>query len=150
MKVPQAGSVRVEDDVEIGANATIDRGRFGATLIGAGSKIDNLVQIGHNVVLGENVLIVSQAGIAGSTQLGAGVVLGGQVGVGGHLRISSGVRVAGHSGVIGDLETPGDYFGYPARPRVQALRAAALPGTTKRLMKRVKALEAKLAEMESL
>ncbi len=149
VKVPQAGTVRIEDDVEIGANSTIDRGRFGATVIGAGSKIDNQVQVAHNVVLGENVMLVAQVGVAGSTHLEPGVVMGGQSGVGGHLRIASGIRIAGGSGVIGSLDEPGDYFGFPARPRTQAMRALALPKSVQRLSARVKALEAKLAEVES-
>lgn len=115
-KVPQLGNVQIGNDVEIGAGSCIDRGAFGPTIIGRGCKIDNLVQIGHNVVLGEFVIVCGQVGIAGSVKIGDGVVLGGQSGVADHLNLSKGVRVAGGAGVVGDLKEPGDYAGYPAIP----------------------------------
>src|SRR6185437_5792725 len=99
-KVPQIGNVIIRDDVEIGANVTIDRGALGPTIIGKGTKIDNLVQIGHNVSLGEHCLLVSQVGIAGSTKLGSYVILGGQAGLAGHLKIGNRVSVAAQSGVM--------------------------------------------------
>jgi len=102
-KVPQIGNVIIRDDVEIGANVTIDRGALGPTIIGRGSKIDNLVQIGHNVVIGENCLVVAQAGIAGSTRLGNYVVLGGQVGLAGHLKIGNRASVGAQSGVMTNI-----------------------------------------------
>ena len=145
VKVPQVGTVAVEDDVEIGANTTIDRGRFGQTRIGAGSKLDNLVQVAHNVELGRSVLLISQVGIAGSTRLGDMVVVAGQAGIGGHLEIASGVRVGGGAGVYGDLLEPGDYAGMPARPRTESMRRLGVSGRVDRLMARVKALEARLA-----
>src|SRR5690606_32223532 len=98
-KIPQVGSVVVEDDVEIGANVTIDRGTLGNTRIGAGTKIDNLVQIGHNVQIGKHCLLVAQVGISGSTQVGDQVVLAGQTGVAGHLHIGDRVVAAGKSGI---------------------------------------------------
>lgn len=115
-KVPQIGGVRIESDVEIGANACVDRGAFGPTIIGKGTKIDNLSQIGHNSVLGNYVIVCGQVGIAGSTSIADGVVLGGQVGVADHISITKGVRVGGGSGVTTNLSEPGDYMGYPAVP----------------------------------
>lgn len=148
VKVPQVGIVRVEDDVEIGANTAIDRARFGVTRVGAGSKIDNLVQVAHNVELGRGVLLISQVGIAGSAKLCDSVIVAGQAGIGGHLEISSGVRVGGQSGVFGDLEQPGDYFGTPARPRTETMRRLALPTRVERLQTRLKDLERRLAALE--
>ncbi len=116
LKIPQLGAVVVNDDVEIGANSTIDRGSTGDTVIGAGSWIDNLVQVAHNVRLGRGCIIVSQAGIAGSTHLGDGVMVGGQSGVGGHLRIGDGAEIAGKSGVMRDIPAGGRYGGFPATP----------------------------------
>jgi UDP-3-O-[3-hydroxymyristoyl] glucosamine N-acyltransferase len=118
-KVPQIGIVRIESDVEIGANSCIDRGAFGPTIIGRGTKIDNLVQIGHNAVLGNFVIVCGQVGIAGSTSIEDGVVLGGHVGVADHITIAKGARVGGGSSVISNLSTPGDYMGYPAIPATE-------------------------------
>ena len=115
-KVPQLGRVIIEDDVEIGANTCIDRGSAPDTIIGQGSKIDNLVQIGHNVRTGRHCIIVAQVGISGSTTLGDGVVLGGQAGLAGHLRIGSNARIAAQSGVIQDIPPDSSYGGYPAVP----------------------------------
>jgi UDP-3-O-[3-hydroxymyristoyl] glucosamine N-acyltransferase len=148
VKVPQAGNVVVEDEVEIGANCTIDRARFGATRIGRGAKLDNLVHVAHNVQVGPGALLIAQAGIAGSAEIGAGAILAGQAGVGGHTRIASGVRVGGQAGVYGDLTEPGDYMGTPARPRGEALRAMASPKRVERLLQRVTELEARLARIE--
>jgi len=116
LKVPQLGRVLVGDDVEIGANACIDRGSMGDTVIGPGCIIDNLVQIGHNVRLGRGCVIVSQVGISGSTHLGDFVVLGGQVGLAGHLEIGSGARLAAKSGVAKNIPAGQDWGGYPAVP----------------------------------
>jgi UDP-3-O-[3-hydroxymyristoyl] glucosamine N-acyltransferase len=113
-KVPQVGVVIIGDHVEIGAGATIDRATVGATSIGSHTKIDNHVQIGHNVVVGSHCLLCAQVGIAGSATLGNGVVLGGGTGVADHVTIASGVRVGGHSGVTGDIDEAGDYLGMPA------------------------------------
>ncbi len=116
LKVPQLGRVLVEDDVEIGANTTIDRGTGPDTVIGAGTKIDNLVQIGHNVRLGRNCVVVSQVGISGSTTIGDFVMIGGQGGLAGHLNIGSGVQIAAQSGVMRDIEPGQKVGGSPATP----------------------------------
>jgi UDP-3-O-[3-hydroxymyristoyl] glucosamine N-acyltransferase len=124
-KVPHVGRCVIQNDVEIGANTTIDRGSISDTVIGAGTKIDNLVQIAHNVRVGRLCLIVAQAGIAGSTVLDDGVVIGGQVGLGGHITIGKGARVAAQGGVFGDIPAGETWSGYPARPHKEALRAQA-------------------------
>lgn len=116
IKVPQLGRVIIENDVEIGANSCIDRGAGPDTVIGAGTKIDNLVQIGHNVVTGKGCIIVSQVGISGSTKLGDYVVVGGQVGIAGHLEIGSGAQIAAQSGVMKDIPPKGIVGGSPAMP----------------------------------
>ncbi len=116
LKVPQLGRVMIGDGVEIGSGTCIDRGAGPDTIIGSGSKIDNLVQIGHNVQLGKHCVIVSQVGIAGSTIVGDGTMLGGQVGVSGHLNIGSGVKVAAQSGIISDIPAGATFGGYPAQP----------------------------------
>ena len=132
-KVPQLGRVIIEDDVEIGANTTIDRGAAADTVIGAGTKIDNLVQIGHNVVIGRSCVIVAQVGISGSCTLGDGVVLGGQVGLADHLTVGSGAQVAAQSGLMRDVEPREVVMGSPAKPIRQFWREiAALSRLTKR------------------
>jgi UDP-3-O-[3-hydroxymyristoyl] glucosamine N-acyltransferase len=115
-KVPQIGRVIIQDDVEIGANTTIDRGASRDTVIGEGTKIDNLVQIGHNVVIGRHCVIVAQVGISGSATLEDFVVLGGQVGVVGHLRIGKGAQIAGSSNVNSDVPPGAKWGGTPAKP----------------------------------
>ncbi len=136
-KIPQIGSVLIHDDVEIGANVTIDRGALGPTVIGRGTKIDNLVQIAHNVNIGEHCLIVAQVGIAGSTKLGAGVTLAGQVGVAGHLKIGNRVTVAAQSGVMHEIGDGQKWFGSPAQPdhtmKRQLLALKRLPELARRL-----------------
>jgi UDP-3-O-[3-hydroxymyristoyl] glucosamine N-acyltransferase len=124
-KVPQAGIVVVEDDVEIGANTAIDRAALGVTRIGRGAKIDNLVQIAHNVEIGPLSLIVAQVGIAGSTKLGMGVVIGGQAGIVGHIEIGAGVRVAAQAGIMEDVEAGETLSGTPSQPHAQWLRNIA-------------------------
>ncbi|MGA2176498.1 MAG: UDP-3-O-(3-hydroxymyristoyl)glucosamine N-acyltransferase [Verrucomicrobiota bacterium] len=121
-KIPQVGQVIIQDDVEIGANVTIDRGALGPTLIGKGTKIDNLVQIAHNVTLGEHCLVVAQVGIAGSTKVGNYTTLAGQVGLAGHLKIGNKVIVAAQSGVMHDIPDGGKWLGTPAQPDRQAKR----------------------------
>jgi UDP-3-O-[3-hydroxymyristoyl] glucosamine N-acyltransferase len=113
-KVPQIGNVIIGDDVEIGANTCIDRGTIGATKIGPGTKIDNLVQIGHNTQVGSHCFICGGTGIAGSTTIGDGVVIGGACGIADHIEIVSGVRLGGRTGVTSSLKEPGDYLGFPA------------------------------------
>jgi UDP-3-O-[3-hydroxymyristoyl] glucosamine N-acyltransferase len=114
IKVPQLGRVLINDEVEIGAGTCIDRGTGPDTIIGEGTKIDNLVQIGHNVVIGKHAVIVSQVGISGSTRIGDGVVIGGQAGLAGHIRIGAGARIAAQSGVIADIPAGASYGGTPA------------------------------------
>jgi UDP-3-O-[3-hydroxymyristoyl] glucosamine N-acyltransferase len=143
-KVPQMGNVVVGDDVEIGANVTIDRGALGPTTIGRGTKIDNLVQIAHNVTVGENCLVVAQAGIAGSTRLGNHVVLGGQVGLAGHLKIGNRVSIAAQSGVMHDIKDGEKWFGYPAQPDRQTKRQMIALQQLPELFRRVSKLEEKL------
>lgn len=125
-KVPQIGRVIIQDDVEIGAGTTIDRGALRDTTIGEGTKIDNLVQIGHNVQVGRFCVLVAQTGISGSTTIGDYAMLGGQVGVGDHITIGEGAMLAGKSGVISDVPAGGRWGGYPARPRAEWLRGQAV------------------------
>lgn len=143
IKVPQIGNVIIGDDVELGANVTVDRGALAPTVIGKGSKIDNLVQIGHNVVLGEHCIIVSQVGIAGSTKLGDHVVLGGQVGVGGHLKIGSRASVVAQSGVMHDIPEGERWMGAPAQPDRQTKRQMLAIQRLPELIQRVNKLEKK-------
>ncbi len=132
-KVPQLGRVIIHDNVEIGANTTIDRGAIGDTVIGTGTKIDNLVQIAHNVVVGAHCLIVSQAGLAGSCKIGDGVIIGGQVGVTAHVRVGEGAQIAGKTGVMRDIGPGEVVMGYPAKPIREFWRDfAALSRLTKR------------------
>jgi len=126
LKVPQLGRVMIEDDVEIGANATIDRGTGPDTIIGAGTKIDNLVQIGHNVRIGKACVIVAQVGISGSTRIGDFAALGGQVGIAGHLEIGAGVQVAAQSGVMRNVEPGQKIGGSPAQPFREWMRGIAM------------------------
>ena len=145
-KVPQCGTVEVGDDVEIGANSTIDRGRFGPTRILAGTKIDNLVHIAHNVQVGPEALLIAQVGIAGSTRIGRRTVLAGQVGVVGHLEVGDGARVAAQSGISKSLAGGKDYFGSPAREKSEAYRIEAVTHKLPELARRVRALERRLDE----
>jgi UDP-3-O-[3-hydroxymyristoyl] glucosamine N-acyltransferase len=124
-KIPHVGRCILENDVEIGANTTIDRGSIDDTVIGAGTKIDNLVQIGHNVRIGKLCLIMSQVGVAGSTHIGDGVIMAGQAGIGGHIEIGDRVRIGGQAGVFGSVPAGETWSGYPARPHREALRAQA-------------------------
>ncbi len=144
-KLDQLGNVVLGDDVEIGANTTIDRARFQSTSIAEGTKIDNLVQIAHNVEIGKHSLIVAQVGIAGSAKLGDHVVLGGQVAVNGHIQIGNGVRVTACSGVSKSLPSSGDYGGVPVQPLSEYNRNAVYLRRVGELFQRLKALEAKLA-----
>lgn len=149
-KIPQLGSVRIGDDVEIGANSTIDRATFGETVIGKGTKIDNLVQIAHNVALGANNIIVSQTGIAGSTQLGNNVVVGAQGGIAGHLRICDGVMLAARAGVIQNITEAGVYSGlFGVMPHRQALKITLAQACVPALRYRVNRLETQLDGLAS-
>jgi UDP-3-O-[3-hydroxymyristoyl] glucosamine N-acyltransferase len=148
-KVPQVGSVVIEDDVEIGANTAVDRATTGVTRIGAGTKIDNLVQVGHNTSIGRGCLIAGQVGIAGSCVLEDGVIIGGKAGLKDHVRIGRGAVVSAGTAVWGDLAPGVMVSGHPARPHREELRARAevakLGGTTARL----RALERRLEEVEA-
>ena len=139
-KIPHVGRCVIEDDVEIGANTTIDRGSIDDTVIGAGTKIDNLVQIGHNVRIGKLCLIMAQVGIAGSAQVGDGCILAGQAGLGGHITIGAGARIAGQSGVFGDVPPGESWSGYPARPHREALRATGAMFKIAGMMKQLEKL----------
>ena len=148
-KIEQVGIVQLDDDVEVGACTSIDRARFGRTWIGEGTKIDNLVQIGHNCVTGKHCIIVSQTGISGSTRLGDYVTMGGQVGVAGHLEIASQVMLLAKSGVTKSLTEPGAYTGFPAKPLLEGRRMLALPAKIPDLIERVRELERKIADLEA-
>lgn len=143
-KIPQIGRVVIEDDVEIGANVTIDRATTGETRVGAGTKIDNLVHIAHNVRIGRDCLIVAQVGISGSTKVGNRVTLAGQVGVTGHLTIGDGAVIAAQSGVMSDVEPGAVLFGSPGRPIKQAMKLQAIYGKLEELYDTVKQLRKKL------
>ena len=143
-KIPQVGIVRIEDDVEIGAGSCVDRATTGATLVGRGTKIDNLVQVGHNVTIGPLSLLCGQSGIAGSATLGTGVVLAGQAGVVGHIHLTDGVTVAAKSGAVGNLREPGVYSGFPAMPHRAWLKAMAALRELPDLVRRVRRLEKRL------
>jgi UDP-3-O-[3-hydroxymyristoyl] glucosamine N-acyltransferase len=147
-KIEQLGIVRIDDDVEVGANTTIDRARFGETVIGEGTKIDNQVQIGHNVKIGRHCLIVAQVGIAGSTVVGDYVTLAARAGIGGHLKLGDKSTVGGKAGLISDLPAGETWFGYPARPMKEDLRAQMRLKQLGRFFQKVKDLEARILELE--
>jgi UDP-3-O-[3-hydroxymyristoyl] glucosamine N-acyltransferase len=125
-RIPHVGGCVIEDDVDIGSNTTIDRGSIGDTVVGAGTKIDNLVQLGHNVRIGRHCLLMSQVGVAGSSRLGDRVILAGQVGIAGHLTIGDGARLAAQSGLSSDVPAGADFGGYPARANREWLRSLAV------------------------
>ena len=140
-KVPQVGTVVIGDDVEIGANTTIDRSRFEKTEVGEGTKIDNLVQIGHNVVIGRHCLLCAQVGIAGSVTLGDYVVVGGQSGLAGHITVGSGAMIGAKSGVKDDIQPKTSVWGQPSLPILLEQKIIILRGRLPELFKRVDALE---------
>jgi len=140
VKIPHVGRCIIEDDVEIGANTTIDRGSIDDTVIGAGTKIDNLVQIGHNVRVGRGCLIMAQAGVAGSVRIEDGCMILGQVGISGHHTIGKGARLAAQAGVFGDIPAGETWSGYPARPHKEALRAQAALFKLPSLLRRIERL----------
>jgi UDP-3-O-[3-hydroxymyristoyl] glucosamine N-acyltransferase len=148
-KVPQIGAVLIQDDVEIGANVCVDRGALGPTIISRGTKIDNLVQIAHNVTIGEHSLIVAQSGIAGSTKLGTFVTIAGQVGLAGHLKIGNRVTVAAQSGVMHDIPDGDKWFGSPAQPDRQMKRQLIAIHQLPEMLRKVAELERRLAALES-
>ena len=150
-KIPQMGNVVIEDFVEIGSNATIDRATIGSTLIKKGAKLDNLIQIAHNVEIGNNTVIAAQSGVSGSTKLGQNVMVGGQVGIVGHIQIADGSKINAQSGVTKSLKTPNSAVtGSPAFEYTSALRAQAaarkLPAFEKRIIELEKLIQQLLAE----
>jgi UDP-3-O-[3-hydroxymyristoyl] glucosamine N-acyltransferase len=148
-KIPQVATVVLEDDVELGANTTVDRPAVGETRIRAGTKIDNLVMIGHGVTIGRNVLLAAQVGIAGSTDIGDDVVFGGQVGVGGHLAIGRGAIAVGQSGVTHSLDPGVMVAGYPAIDSREWRKASVIFRRLPELKRRIEELEARLAQLTS-
>lgn len=148
-KIPQVGTVVIEDDVEIGANVTIDRARFDQTVIGRGTKIDNLVQVGHNVVMGEHCLVVAQVGISGSVNIGRGAILAGQAGITGHVTIGEGAVVFAQSAVTKSVPPRGQVSGCPAKPHHEAQRAQAHMQRLPRYIKAVQELKKRVEELEA-
>jgi UDP-3-O-[3-hydroxymyristoyl] glucosamine N-acyltransferase len=154
-KVPQLGVVVIEDDCELGCNVCVDRATLGITVVGRGSKIDNLVQIAHNVRLGEHVIMVAQSGIAGSTRIGSGCVVAGQAAISDHLDIGAGARIGGQAGVTNDVAPGSAISGTPARPVKRYLREQAALGRLPELVRQmgrqqqlIEALEVRLAQLE--
>lgn len=147
-KVPQIGNVVLGDDVEVGANSTIDRAKTGTTQIGNGTKIDNLVHIGHNCQIGENCLIVAQVGLSGGVHLGDYTVLAGQSGVAEQVHIGARSVVAGRGGVIGNLPEGSFVSGFPARPHKEVLRVQAASNKLPEMLKKIREMEKRLAELE--
>ncbi len=149
-KVPQTGNVVIEDRVEIGANTTIDRATIGSTVIREGAKLDNLLQIAHNVEIGGDTVIAAQAGISGSTKIGKGVMIGGQAGIVGHIQIADGARINAQSGVSKSIKTPGSAVtGSPAYDYTAALRSQAIARNLPEMEQRIKALEQQLRELQA-
>jgi UDP-3-O-[3-hydroxymyristoyl] glucosamine N-acyltransferase len=146
-KVPQIGNVVVEDNVEIGANCTIDRATIGSTIIHAGAKLDNLIQIAHNVEIGSYTVIAAQSGVSGSTKVGKNVMIGGQVGIVGHINIADGSRINAQSGVTKSINAPMAVTGSPAFNYAAALRAQAVSRNLPELEKRIKELEKQIQMM---
>ncbi len=147
-KIPQLGIVQIDDDVEVGANTTIDRAALGKTWIKRGTKIDNLVQVAHNVVIGEDTLLISQVGISGSVEVGNNVVLAGQVGVAGHIKIGDRVMVGGKSGVPSAVDEGSMVSGIPAIPHQEWLRASAAYRRLPELMREIRNLKERVAALE--
>jgi UDP-3-O-[3-hydroxymyristoyl] glucosamine N-acyltransferase len=147
-KIPQVGNVVIEDDVEIGSNVTIDRATIGTTLIKKGVKIDNLVQIAHNVQIGENSIVIAQVGISGSAEIGSNVVLAGQAGLVGHIKIGDNARVGSQAGVTKSVPADTSVSGYPAQPHSFSKRLHASLQRLPDLLKRVRGLEKKIEAME--
>lgn len=147
-KIPQIGNVRIEDFVEIGANVTIDRATIGSTLIRSGAKLDNLIQIAHNVEIGNDTVIAAQAGISGSTKIGNGVMIGGQAGIVGHLQIADGARINAQSGVSKSIKAKGGAVtGSPAYDYASALRSQAISRNLPDLKRRLKELEDQIKQL---
>jgi len=148
-KIPQIGNVVLEDDVEVGANSAVDRAALGTTRIGRGTKIDNLVQVGHNVEVGPLCILCGQVGIAGSTRLGTGVVAGGQVGIPGHLHVGDGVKIAAQSGLTNDVEAGETVAGAPARPHLQGIRNMMTLDHLTEMRKELRALQKEVERLRA-
>lgn len=148
-KIPQIGTAIIDDDVEFGANSTMDRATVGATRIGAGTKIDDQVHVAHNVVIGKNCLLCGQVGIAGSSRIGNNVMMGGQAGVNDHVEIGDNITIGARAAVFGDLHEPGIYSGYPARPHQEQLRLLAQTRKLPELLERIKQLEQAVEELRA-
>ena len=148
-KVPQIGNVVIEDNVEIGANTTIDRATIGSTIVRSGAKLDNLIQIAHNVEIGNSTVVAAQAGISGSTKIGNSVMIGGQVGIVGHISIGDGARINAQSGVSKSIEPGKAVTGSPAHDYTSTLRSQAISRNLPELEKRIKELEALVKQLMS-
>ncbi|OGV49251.1 MAG: UDP-3-O-(3-hydroxymyristoyl)glucosamine N-acyltransferase [Lentisphaerae bacterium GWF2_52_8] len=149
VKIPQVGIVQIDDDVEIGANSTIDRARFGKTWIKRGVKIDNLVQVAHNAVVGDFSMLVAQCGVAGSAELGRGVIMGAQSGINGHITIGDGVKVAGTSGVVKSVPAGSVMLGTPAEGEREFMERYTLPKKMRKLSDKIAALERELLALKT-
>jgi len=150
IKIPQVGMVEIEDDVEIGANTTIDRGALGKTIIRRGTKIDNLVQVAHNVVIGEDSIIVAQVGVSGSTKIGSNVTIGGQTGMVGHITIGDNVMVGAQSGIAHDLPPNTAFTGSPAIPHRDYLRMAMSLPKVPEMRRTLAEIERRLTKLETM
>jgi UDP-3-O-[3-hydroxymyristoyl] glucosamine N-acyltransferase len=148
VKIPQVGNVVIEDDVELGANVCVDRAVLGTTRIGEGTKLDNLIQVGHNVVIGRHGVIAAQTGIAGSTTIGDFTVMGGQVGLAGHLEIGDQVTLATRTGVMEDIPQKGLYWGSPSAPMAEEMKNVAAYRQLPALMKRIRQLEKAVEKLQ--
>jgi UDP-3-O-[3-hydroxymyristoyl] glucosamine N-acyltransferase len=146
-KIPQVGTVEIEDDVEIGANSCIDRATIGSTRIGKATKLDNLIQIAHGVHIGSNTVIAAQAGVSGSTDIGSGVMVGGQAGFVGHITVGDKMIIGAQAGVTKPVDIKGMVSGYPARPQMEAMRIEAAQGRLPELLRRVRELEQRLDKL---
>lgn len=144
VKVPQVGAVQIGPDVEIGSNTCVDRAMSGSTVLSAGVKLDNLVQIGHNVEVGEHTVIAAQTGVSGSTHIGKRVTMGGSCATSDHVRIGDDIQLGGRTGVVADIDDPGAYWGTPARPLNEALRASLMVYQLPEILKRLRELEKRL------
>ena len=150
MKVPQVGSVRIADNVEIGSNTAIDRGSLGQTSVGRGTKIDNLVQIAHNVRVGEHSILVGQVGVAGSTKIGSGVQIGGQAGLAGHLTVGDGARIGAQSGIMQNIEAGSEVLGSPAIEAKRYFRIAVQQTKLPEMSRRIRGLEKEIEQLKRM
>lgn len=147
-KIPQIGTVEIGDDVEIGSNVTIDRARFEKTYIGNGVKIDNLVQIAHNVVIGDNTIIVAQVGISGSTRIGKNVIIAGQAGLIGHIEVGDNAIIGGKAGVTKNVPPGANVSGFPAREKWEDMKCAAYLRRSPEVFEKLREFEKRIAELE--